>query len=46
MKFIEGVIIGGMVGSGIALMYSDNKMWSPKKMLKKGKQLAKRLGIY
>ena len=46
MKFIEGVVIGGMVGTGIALMYTDSHMWNSKKMLKKGKQLAKKLGIY
>ena len=47
MKFMEGLIIGGMVGSGIVLMYADNnKFWNSKKMIKRGKQFAKKLGIF
>lgn len=46
MKFVEGLIIGGMVGTGITLMYSDNHMINSKKLMKKGKQLAKKMGIY
>lgn len=47
MKFMEGLIIGSMVGTGIVLMYSDNNnMWNTKKMIKKGKQFAKKIGIY
>ena len=47
MKFMEGLIIGGMVGTGITLMYTDSyKTWNSKKMIKKGKQFAKKLGIY
>ncbi len=46
MKFMGGLIIGSMVGTGIALMYSENKMLSGKKLIKKGKQLVKKMGMY
>lgn len=47
MKFVEGLIIGGMVGTGITLMYSDNRsILNSKKLMKKGKQFAKKIGIY
>ena len=47
MKFIEGFLVGGMVGTGFAFMYSDrHMMWNPKKILKKGKQIAKKIGMY
>lgn len=47
MKFVEGLIIGGMVGTGITLMYSDNRnTFNSKKLMKKGKQFAKKIGIY
>ena len=45
MKFMEGLLIGGMVGTGITLMYTDSyKSWNSKRLVKKGKQFAKRLG--
>lgn len=45
MKFVKGMLIGTMVAAGVALMY-NNGMMSKKKLAKKGKQLAKKLGIY
>lgn len=44
MKFTKGMILGGMVTAGIMLMYTENKM-NTKKLMKKGKQLAKKMGI-
>ena len=46
MKFMGGLIIGSMVGTGIALMYSENKTLSGKKLMKKGKQIVKKIGMY
>lgn len=47
MKFMEGFIVGGVVGTSILLMYSDNSsMWNAKKMIKRGKQLAKKIGMH
>ena len=45
MKFMSGLIVGSMVGTGIALIYSENKMLSGKKLIKKGKQFVKKFGM-
>lgn len=44
MKFIKGMLIGTMVSAGIAMMYSDNNK-TKRMMMKKGKQMAKKMGI-
>lgn len=43
MKFVKGMVIGGLVSAGIAMMYTDGM--NKKKMMKKGKQIAKKMGI-
>ena len=43
MKFTKGMIIGGMLAAGAMLMYSDSI--NTKKIMKKGKQLVKKMGI-
>lgn len=47
MRFIKGMLIGGLVTAGISMMYKDemNMAKSKKKMVRKGKQMAKRMGI-
>lgn len=44
MKFVKGLVIGGLITTGILMMWSDNDM-STKKMAKKGKQWAKKMGM-
>lgn len=44
MKFTKGMIIGSVITAGVMIMYADNNM-NTKKIMKKGKQLAKRMGI-
>lgn len=44
MKFTKGMIIGGVITAGIMMMY-DNNMMNTKKMMKKGKQLVRKMGI-
>lgn len=44
MKFTKGVIIGSMITAGIMMMYSDGNM-DTKKMMKKGKQFMRKMGI-
>lgn len=44
MKFIKGVMIGSIVTAGIAMMWSDDMNINKKKIIKKGKQIAKRIG--
>lgn len=46
MKFMQGMLIGGIVATGITLMYSNNSSaTNPKKMIKKGKQFVRKMGI-
>ena len=44
MKFTKGIIIGSMITAGIMIMYADDNM-NTKKMMKKGKQLMRKMGI-
>lgn len=44
MKFVKGLLIGGLITTGVLMMWSDNDM-STKKMARKGKQWAKKMGI-
>jgi len=44
MKFTKGIILGSMITAGIMMMCSDNNM-DTKKMMKKGKQLMRKMGI-
>ena len=43
MKFTKGIIIGSMITAGIMMMYTDNM--DTKKMMKKGKQIMRKMGI-
>ena len=43
MKFTKGIIIGSMITAGIMMMYTDNV--DTKKMMKKGRQMMKKMGI-
>ena len=45
MKFIKGVMIGGLITTGIVMMYAENNMMNKNKIMKKGKQMAKKMGI-
>lgn len=45
MKFIKGVMIGGLLTTGLVMMYTETGMMNKKKMMKKGRQLAKKMGI-
>lgn len=45
MKFIKGVMIGGLITTGLFMMYSESNMPAKKKIMKKGKQYAKKMGI-
>ena len=47
MKFIKGVMVGTMISAGVVMMYADTigMNSSKKKIMKKGKQVAKKMGI-
>ena len=43
MKFVKGLLVGGLITTGVMMMWTDNM--NTKKMTKKGKQIAKKMGI-
>lgn len=45
MKFIKGMIMGGIVSAGAMMMYKEMSGKDRKQMIKKGKQFAKKMGI-
>lgn len=46
MKFIKGLMIGTLVSTGIAIMCNEYDLgMNKKKMIKKGKQLVRKMGI-
>ena len=45
MKFVKGMLIGGMAAMGAIMMYNEMSNKSKKQMMKKGKQFVKRMGI-
>lgn len=45
MKFTKGLLIGGLVTTGLLMMYNDTNMMKKNKMIKKGKQFVKKMGI-
>ena len=44
MKFTKGVIIGSVITAGVIMMYKDNDV-NTKKMIKRGKQWMRKMGI-
>lgn len=47
VKFAKGLLIGGMITTGLLLMYNESDMLTKgkKKIMKKGKQVAKKMGM-
>ena len=45
MKFIKGVMIGGLITTGLVMMYAESDMINKNKMMRKGRKLAKKVGI-
>ncbi len=47
MKFTKGLIIGGIITTGILMMYNERDLINKgkKRMMKKGKQMAKKMGV-
>ena len=46
MKFVHGIMLGTIITAGAMMYYSEGLDDKKKKMVKKGKQMAKRVGIY
>lgn len=45
MKFVKGMLIGTMVSAGIAMAYMESTNKTKRNIMKKGKQVAKKMGI-
>ena len=45
MKFVKGVVIGGLITTGFVMMYAETGKMNKNMIMKKGKQLAKKMGI-
>lgn len=45
MKFIKGVMIGGLITTGLVMMYTETGMPNKKRLMKKSRQMAKKMGI-
>lgn len=45
MKFAKGLLIGGLITTGILMIYNDTTMPNKKAMMKKGRKIAKKMGI-
>ena len=43
MSFMKGVMIGTLITAGTMIMYSEGIDESKKKMMRKGKQIAKKM---
>lgn len=46
MRFVKGVMIGSLVTAGAMMMYSETVDSNKRKMIKKGKQFAKKMGMH
>ena len=45
MKFTKGLVVCGLLATGLLMMYNDTDMLNKNKMMKKGKKFAKKVGI-
>ncbi len=45
MKFVKGMVIGAAATAGIAMMYIESNNKTKRQLMKKGKQMAKRIGL-
>ena len=45
MKFTKVLVVGGLLATGLLMMYNDTDMLNKNKMMKKGKKFAKKVGI-
>ena len=45
MKFLKGMLVGGMVATGIAMMCTDSMERGKRKMMRQGRRMAKRMGM-
>ena len=46
MKFVKGMMIGSLVTASAMMMYSETVDSNKRKMIKKGKQFVKKMGMH
>ncbi len=44
MKFVKGLVVGGLITTSVMMIWNDNDM-NTKKMAKTGKKWARKMGI-
>lgn len=44
MKFVKGILVGGMISAGIVMMYGETMGFNKKKMMKQGKKMMHKMG--
>ena len=45
MKYMKGIMIGTLISAGMMMMYAESSNSNKKKMMRKGKQIVKKMGI-
>ena len=45
MKFVKGMVIGGLISAGVAMMCSETMEPGRRRMVKMGRQFARKMGI-
>lgn len=44
MKFVKGILVGGMISAGLVMMYGETMGFSKKKIMKQGKKMMHKMG--
>lgn len=45
MKFVKGMVMGTLISAGVVMLYNEKNTMRKNKMMKKGKQFIKKMGI-
>ena len=45
MKFVKGMVMGTLLSAGVVMLYNEKNTMKRNKMMKKGKQFIKKMGI-
>ena len=45
MKFTKGLILGSLITTGVLLMYTESDKLNKKTIMKKGRKIAKKMGV-
>ncbi len=45
MKFVKGMVIGGLLSAGVTMLCTEKMQPNRNKMVKMGKQFARKMGI-